>query len=183
MIRAGLKNGEFFLNYQPIVALADGRCVGGEALIRWAHASTILMPADFIGLIENTPMSGLLTYWVIDTVAEEFHAWLRQHDRGYLSINVPPEILGRGGIEYVASRSGLMEVADRVVLEITERGVPDKIGIEALNALATSTSKVRIALDDVHLDGANLVVFTRARVDMIKIEASSVPLEVRSNGV
>jgi len=132
MIRAGLKNGEFFLNYQPIVALADGRCVGGEALIRWAHASTILMPADFIGLIENTPMSGLLTYWVIDTVAEEFHAWLRQHDGGYLSINVPPEILGRGGIEYVASRSGLMEVADRVVLEITERGVPDKIGIEAL---------------------------------------------------
>lgn len=176
MIRAGLKNGEFFLNYQPIVALADGRCVGGEALIRWTHASTILMPADFIGLIENTPMSGLLTYWVMDTVAEEFHAWLRQHDGGYLTINVPPEILGRGGIEYVASRSGLMEVADRVVFEITERGVPDKIGIEALNALATSTSKVRIALDDVHLDGANLVVFTRARVDMIKIEASSVPL-------
>jgi len=176
MIRAGLKNGEFFLNYQPIVTLADGRCVGGEALIRWMHTSGVLMPAHFIALTENTPVSGLLTYWVIDTVAEELHAWLRQHDGGYLSINVPPEILGRGGLEYAASQSGLIDVADKIVLEITERGVPDKIGIDALNELAAANTKVRVALDDVHLDGANAVVFTRAHVDMIKIEASSVAL-------
>ena len=174
MIREGLKNGEFFLNYQPIVTLADGRCVGGEALIRWMHTSGQLMPAHFIGLIENTPLSGLLTYWVIDTVAEELHAWLRQHNGGYLSINVPPEILGRGGLEYAASQSGLIDVADKIVLEITERGVPDKIGIDALNELAAVNTKVRVALDDVHLDGANTMIFTRAHVDMIKIEASSV---------
>jgi sensor c-di-GMP phosphodiesterase-like protein len=174
MIRAGLKNGEFFLEYQPIVSLADQHCVGGEALIRWMHSSGLVMPGRFIPVIENTPVAGLLTYWVIDKVAAELGGWLREQDAVYLGINVPPEILGRGGLEYAATRSGLIEVADRVVLEITERGVPDKIGIDALNALRAHKTKIRIALDDVHLDGANLVVLARAHVDVIKIDASIV---------
>ena len=33
-IRAGLTQGEFFLEYLPTVSLAEGRCVGAEALTR-----------------------------------------------------------------------------------------------------------------------------------------------------
>ena len=180
-IRAGLKSGEFFLEYHPIVSLADQRCVGCEALIRWMHSSELLMPDRFIPLVENTPVAGLLTYWVIDTAAAELGSWLREHEDVYLSINVPPEILGRGGLEYAAVRSGLMDVAHKLVLEITERGVPDRIGVEALNALATSKTKVRIALDDVHLNGANLVVLARAHVHIIKIVASPAASSLEKN--
>lgn len=34
-IQAGLERNEFFLEYQPVVSVADGRCVGCEALLRW----------------------------------------------------------------------------------------------------------------------------------------------------
>ena len=96
-IRDGLAHGEFFLEYLPTVTLADGRCVGAEALSRWRRSSGVVPPDEFIHLIEGTPLSGMLTYWVIETVAKELGDWLRAHKEAHISINVPPEILGRAG--------------------------------------------------------------------------------------
>jgi sensor c-di-GMP phosphodiesterase-like protein len=170
-IGAGLMGGEFFLEYQPIVSLESNRCIGAEALSRWRRPSGVVMPNDFIPQMENTPLSGLLTYWVIDTVARELGPWLRANSDVQICINVPPEILGRGGMHYAAVNSCLTDVVDKVVLEITERGVPDRIGVDALNAM--EGSGVRVALDDVHLDEANWVILSRAKVAIIKVDSVS----------
>src|SRR4051812_1130709 len=103
-IRAGFTNGEFFLEYLPTVSLTDRRCIGAEALIRWKRPTGVVPPDDFIPLADNTPLSGLITYWVIDTVAAEMSDWLRANPNAHISINVPPEILGRGGIAYAADK-------------------------------------------------------------------------------
>ena len=172
-IRAGLERGEFFLEYLPTISLADGRCTGAEALIRWRHASGVIQPDDFIPLAENTPLSGLITYWVIDTVAAEMADWLRANPDAHLSINVPPEILGRGGMEYAARRSGLHELAAQLILEITERGVPDLLGLQAIND--SKGLGIRIALDDVVLmGGANVAVLARCNFHIIKLDRSLV---------
>lgn len=169
-IKAGLKNGEFILEYLPIISLDNERCVGVEALVRWQHPAGIIFPDDFVPLIENTPLSGLITYWVIDQVALELGDWLRHEDNVELHINVPPEILGRGGLEYAAQKSGLSEVKDKIVLEITERGLPDQLGLQALDLAASQG--VRIALDDVTIDPANVLVLSRTHAKIIKIDKS-----------
>lgn len=38
-VRTALANREFALYYQPQLALATGRIIGAEALIRWKHKS------------------------------------------------------------------------------------------------------------------------------------------------
>jgi sensor c-di-GMP phosphodiesterase-like protein len=96
-IRAALDRGELFLEYLPTVVLADSHCVGAEALVRWRRGDVVLPAGAFIPLIENTPVSGTLTYWVLDTVAAQLGAWLTANADVHVSINVPPEILGRGG--------------------------------------------------------------------------------------
>lgn len=170
-MRAGLQAGEFFLEYMPTVSLVHGRCLGAEALIRWRREGEVLSPADFIPAAENTPLSGLITYWVIDRLAEEMGTWLRENPGAHISINVPPEILGRGGMEYVATKSGLIDVAKQLILEITERGVPDPMGVDALNNLWGM--RVRVALDDVtFVGGANLAVLARCPFDFIKLDRS-----------
>jgi len=179
MIRAGLANDEFYLEYLPIWSLEHERCVGAEALIRWQRPTEIVMPDDFIPLIENTPLSGLVTYWVIDRVAAEMGDWLRKQDGVEMHINVPPEILGRGGLEYAAQKSGLNDVKHKLVLEITERGLPDQIGLQALDLAARQG--VRIALDDVRINPASVMVLSRSNVQIIKID-KSVLLDIPADG-
>jgi sensor c-di-GMP phosphodiesterase-like protein len=123
-------------------------------------------------LTDRTPLSGTLTYWVIDTIADELGAWLASHERVHIGINIPPEVLGRGGIEYAAAKSGLRERAKQLVLEITERGIPDELGLAALNRIAETGA--RVALDDMTLSGANLALLTRCHFDIVKIDRSLV---------
>lgn len=170
-IREALDRGELFLEYLPLMAVPEGRCVGAEALTRWRrHDGVVVMPSDFIPAIEETPVSGLLTYWVIETVANELGAWLRTQDEVQIGINIPPEILGRGGLEYAAQRAGLLDLAHKIVLEITERGYPDRQGATALDA--ANRYGTRVALDDVTFSGRNLVVLARCSFDTLKIDRS-----------
>ncbi len=69
----------------------------------------------------------------------------------YISINVPPEILGTWWPGYAAVRSGLRAHVGQILLEITERGVPDQLGLKALNMMAEQG--VGLALDDVASHG------------------------------
>jgi sensor c-di-GMP phosphodiesterase-like protein len=167
-IRSAFEAREFFLVYQPIVSLRDGACFGAEALIRWRRANAVLDAAEFIPLTDRTPLSGPLTYWVIDTVAMEFNDWLGGHESVHISINVPPEILGRGGLEYAANKSGLSARTKQLIAEVTERGIPDQLGLEALNLIPRTGA--RLALDDTTLSGSNLALLTRCNFDFIKID-------------
>lgn len=168
-IKDALTRGEFFLEYLPIVSLSDGRCIGAEALARWRRPDGVLQPNDFVPYAENTPASGLLTYWVVDTVAAELSDWLRAHRDVHVSINVPPEIAGRGGLFYVAEKAGLTQFGDQVILELTERGVPDAMAVKALDS--ARRLGVKLALDDVCLTGgANLAILARCAFDIVKLD-------------
>jgi sensor c-di-GMP phosphodiesterase-like protein len=168
----GLVRKEFFLEYLPTVSLADGRCVGAEALARWRRPSGLVQPDEFIHRIEGTHLSGKLTYWVLETVANELGDWLRTHEEAHIGVNVPPEILGRGGLDYVATKTSLSEIRNQIILEVTERGIPDNQGLAALEA--ASRSGVRIALDDVTLTGVHLAILSRCTLDLIKTDRSLV---------
>jgi sensor c-di-GMP phosphodiesterase-like protein len=167
-IRSALEAREFFLVYQPIVFLRERVCFGAEALIRWRRGDKVLTASEFIPLTENTPLSGMLTYWVIDTVAADLADWLAGNDTVHISINVPPEILGRGGLDYAATKSGLRKHIKQMIVEVTERGVPDQLGLDALNAIPGTGA--RVALDDTTLSGSNLALLTRCNFDFIKID-------------
>src|SRR5262249_35765086 len=136
---------------------------------RWKRPDGSVIDAHaFMPATDHTPLSGLITYWVIDTVAAELGAWLDAHPETLVSINIPPEVLGRGGLEYAANKSGLSTRARQIVLEITERGIPDQLGLQALNSVPGSGA--RVALDDMTLSGANLALLTRCHFDFVKID-------------
>jgi sensor c-di-GMP phosphodiesterase-like protein len=169
-VAAGLSAGEFFLEYLPTVSLESGRCVGGEALARWRRGGVVVPPGEFIPVIEETPVAGLLTYWVMEAIVADLADWLRAHPYRHLSFNVPPAILGRGGLPYAGQKSGLYDFRSQIVMEVTERGIPDRLGLEGLQF--ANEMGVRVALDDVTLTGANLAILTRCPFEIIKLDRS-----------
>lgn len=167
-VRRALFAGEMLLEYLPTVRLSDGRSMGCEALVRWLRDGRIIPPLDFVPIIENTPVAGLLTYWVIDTIGREMGDWMRRCTDVSMAVNIPPDVLGRGGIQYAGYKANLLSVRSRIVLEITERGAPDRLGLEELKTIADS--EVMIAMDDVAVDENNLLVLSRVPVDLIKVD-------------
>ncbi len=71
-----LEKNELELYYQPQVELFTGRITGMEALIRWNHPKRgLLMPADFIPIIEKSDAIVALGQWVLDHACEQMSSW------------------------------------------------------------------------------------------------------------
>lgn len=171
----GFQDNEFFLEYQPYVSLADGSCIGAEALIRWQKGDRLLPPCDFLPQIYNTWLIGFLSCWLIDEIARDLGEWLHKTSDVHISFNVPPELFGRGGLVYVAYRAGLHEISNKLVVEITEKGIPDKLGIEMINNRDSYMPEIKFALDDVSpADEISFALLARLNLDVIKIDKSFV---------
>ncbi len=89
-LRRGIEQDEFFLQYQPIVALKTRQLVGFEALIRWNHPQRgCISPTEFIPLAEETGLIQQLDAWVLKAVAHQWHSWQHQGiDLNQITINV-----------------------------------------------------------------------------------------------
>ena len=64
-----LKNGEFYVMYQPKISLADEKIVGAEALVRWQSPKLgKLMPDTFIPLFVLIGFITKLDFYVYEQV-------------------------------------------------------------------------------------------------------------------
>jgi EAL domain-containing protein (putative c-di-GMP-specific phosphodiesterase class I) len=67
---------EFELSYQARVDLRAWRCIGAEALLRWHHPTLgLVMPGEFIPLIEMTGLVRELTVWVLTRAVSQTAKW------------------------------------------------------------------------------------------------------------
>ncbi|NRR30716.1 EAL domain-containing protein [Oxalobacteraceae bacterium] len=75
-LRRALSERQLLLYYQPIIELATGRVVKGEAQLRWQHPRTgMIRPADFIALAEETGLIGEIGEWVVCDAANRARTW------------------------------------------------------------------------------------------------------------
>jgi diguanylate cyclase (GGDEF)-like protein len=75
-LRDAISNGEFEMNYQPIVDLRDGRVTCCEALIRWNHPTLgRIPPAEFIPIAEANGLIVAIGDWVIRQACAEVSMW------------------------------------------------------------------------------------------------------------
>ena len=73
-----LANNEFCVYYQPKVNLNTNTLCGAEALVRWKRNGEILMPAQFIGILENAGSVTQLDFYVFESVCRDIRRWLDQ---------------------------------------------------------------------------------------------------------
>jgi EAL domain-containing protein (putative c-di-GMP-specific phosphodiesterase class I) len=169
-----LARGEFGVEYQPLVRLADQRMIGVEALLRWTLPDgRRLDPAMFVPLAEDTGFIVRLGRWVLERACRQAATWAATDPgkRLLVSVNLAarqvrePEIVD--DVAAVLEQTGWPP--QLLQLELTESalmGTPDG-SLAALHALAEMG--VRIAIDDFGTGYSNLVYLRHLPVHALKL--------------
>ena len=182
-LRQAALKGEMRVFYQPVVAAADGKVAGHEALLRWQHPSRgLLEPADFIQLAEDAGLAARFGDWLL----REACRWTTfiGAERGLpVGVNLSPRQFHDPKFpESVAAalkESGLppalleIEVAEHVVMQNTD------VALAVLRKLRDLG--VGIAIDGFGAAYSSLVGLRQLPVSKLKIDRSLVA-EVHREG-
>ncbi|WOD18622.1 EAL domain-containing protein [Paraburkholderia kirstenboschensis] len=91
--RAGLRRGEFHVEYQPVVGVRRVRCVGVDALLRWDNQKYgALGPAHYMEFIEHSSLIGPMTRFVLSRAAQELRE-IGAPKSLYLGVTAPASYL------------------------------------------------------------------------------------------
>ncbi len=155
-LRRALDAGQFVLHYQPIVALADGRVEGFEALVRWQHPQHgMIAPGEFIPVAEETGLIVPLGEWVFREVCRQVVAWRTSVGRDLLGQDPSG---GPAGDERVAEAVGRLAIPPVGVnlsrAQLALRHLPD--------LLATIAEEAGVGPSAIHLEVTESAVMADA---------------------
>lgn len=175
-LRLAMERNEFFLVYQPKVAVAEGHLTGAETLLRWRHPQRgMVSPAEFIPIAEEIDLINPLGEWVFRNACRQIHTW---RAAGLMppriSVNVSARQMHDPGFEQSIRR--ILEECQvdgaHVVLELTESALmkdPDG-AVSVLSALRNTG--VGISIDDFGTGYSSLAYLRRFPLDELKIDRS-----------
>ena len=176
-LRRGIRDGELRVHYQPKAALADGRVIGVEALVRWEHPQRgLLPPSEFIGLAEATGLIRALTDVVLGRALEDCRRWRAEGRALTVAVNISARVLLDTALpDRIAAllvEHGLP--ADCLELEVTESAAMQDPG-QALDVLQRLRGLgVTLSVDDYGTGHASLSYLSRLPVSTLKIDRSFV---------
>jgi diguanylate cyclase (GGDEF)-like protein/PAS domain S-box-containing protein len=178
-LRRAIAANDFEVQYQPIVTLTSGMCVGFESLVRWTRNGEPVSPATFIPIAEELGLIETLGTWVLHEACKTFATWQRQFPNAGLdciTVNVSSRQLVNKNfprvVQQAVRQTGLKPADLRV--EITETALLDSPG-EAAGALRELRDfGVKVYLDDFGTGYSSLSHLHKLPVDALKIDRSFV---------
>lgn len=171
----GLERDEFALHYQPIVDLETGRTCGAEALVRWEHPRSGVLPADlFLPTAEATGLVLDLGRRVTRRVSGDLSRWRRELE--------DPESF-RLHLDVSAAQCEDRDALDRSFLDVLEATgtPPDRFCVQltesTLLASADGVERLRragagIVVDDFGTEEASLTHLMWLDADGLKLGRS-----------
>ncbi|MHB1785036.1 MAG: EAL domain-containing protein [Acidimicrobiales bacterium] len=175
-LHSAIERDQLRVVYQPQIDLADGRLVGVEALVRWAHPRLgLLEPCTFLSLAEESDVVVDMDLWVLGQAVDQTALW---RDRFGQEVRMAVNLSSRTAnsarlapaVTVALTRAGL--TAALLELEITEKVVDYGAGalrriVERLRALG-----VQVAIDDFGTGSSSFGRVHGIQVDTLKIDRS-----------
>ncbi len=166
-LKEGLKKGQFYVTYQPIIDAYDHKIAGFEALVRWRHPQLgIIYPGEIFDLHFPDSFLSMLDLFVLGQVAEI----LPQLDEGQtIHVNISGESL--------SSQAFMSEVRRLIAIKpiFKERLILDfKDDLSILSAEAVKTfleqNHIMIAVENFGSGVISLMEIMNARIYALNID-------------
>ncbi|WP_262281505.1 bifunctional diguanylate cyclase/phosphodiesterase [Micromonospora sp. MA102] len=164
--------GELDLVYQPVLALADRRPVGTEALLRWrSPALGTVLPAELLPVAADLDLLGEVGRWVLDRACRQLADWSEGGRELWMAVNVTPRELAAP--DFVARTATALAAYDvppeRLVVEVAEPAVARELSTVVARLAGLRSLGVRTALDDFRAEHASLAQLRRLPIDLLKV--------------
>ncbi|NVN92912.1 MAG: EAL domain-containing protein [Desulfuromonadales bacterium] len=177
MLRA-IDDGEFFLCYQPKLAINGLDLTGMEALVRWRRPGEGIIPPDrFIAVAEENGMIVKLGAWILREACRQNRAW---QDAGLprmtVSVNISARQLRENTfVEQVVHTLNSTGLAPCYLdLELTESVVMANSDEIVLKLTRLKQLGVSISIDDFGTGYSSLSYLKHLPIDFIKVDRSFV---------
>ncbi len=170
--------------FQPIRCMKSGKFCSMEALVRLIEPDgTVISPAEFIPVAEQTGMITSITWFVIEDVCRI----LRDNPElanTSVGINLPmAQLLDRGFMVRVNSIVDSYGIAhDRIGLEFTERAIPENF--EQMQHVMEQCAQdgYRFYLDDFGAGSSNFNCMLQLPFHNIKLDTNLIRMDINNNG-
>jgi diguanylate cyclase (GGDEF)-like protein/PAS domain S-box-containing protein len=177
-LRHALERREFQLHYQPVFDLHSGTILGFEALLRWQHPQRgLIMPMDFIPLLEQLGLFLPVGEWVMRRACAEIHSyWESVSDMARIAVNLSAQqFLDPGLIDMVRAILTDEKIPHgKLELEIAERSIMQDVTASGGIMAALKGLGVRLAMDDFGTGYSSLAYLQRLPLDVLKIDRAFV---------
>lgn len=175
-IQTALRRKEFFLLYQPIMDLQNGRCVGAEALIRWRRSDgKFIAPDEFIRVAEKSGLIRRITSFVIDTVGQDVKPVLNKIPDFHIGINFSAlDLQENETLEHLMRMISSAGIAPgNIMVEATEHGW---MNAESMRDIVSAFRAygLQVAIDDFGTGYSSLSYLANFDLDYLKIDKSFV---------
>ncbi len=179
-LSGAVERQEFFLEYQPIVALPDGRITGLETFVRWRHPELGLVPPDqFIPVAATSPLIHDIGFWIIEHTCEQISLW---RDR-LAPIALPPvgiNVTGRQlfneiflpNVRDILERTGIK--GRQIRFDVSEGDLMQDAGKAASVLDRLQGMGIQVAIDDFGTGYSSLSLLHELPVGALKIDRSFV---------
>jgi sensor c-di-GMP phosphodiesterase-like protein len=162
----------FTAHYQPIVDLNTGAVAGFEALARIVKAdgSIATAGAQIEKIERRTGTLKALIRAILASIRRDMVPLFQRHPNFYVSVNIPPVILGHGQVLRIAEELQLAPYLNRIVCEVTERQALTSVGRSALEA--ARQAGIGVAIDDFGTGHSGLMQIVGLNFEILKIDHS-----------
>ncbi len=170
-----LAKDETLMMYQPVIDAHTGKLIGLEALIRWnSPEHGLIMPNDFIPLVESTQLIHPMTEWVIRKTIQMQNRMIKEGYDFYISIN-----LSIKNIKNPNFYSKVMEIVkeekaviDLLIFEVTETVLLEEEKYSMKTIQDIKNAGFKISIDDFGKGYSSLTYLSQFKTDYLKIDRS-----------
>lgn len=173
-IKTGLKNGEIYPYYQPVLKSDGQELHGVEALARWEHPEKGLVPPiDFVDHAEEYDFIDWLDEVICRRACEDMKKLMDDTGKTFtLSVNISAVHIRKQNfaqrIEDILDETGFP--AECLAIEITETSLIDNLTEVAVTFQQLKNLGVKIAIDDFGTTYSSLNYLKYLPVDTIKLD-------------
>ncbi len=172
-LRRALDNGEFSLDYQPVVSAGTGQIIAVEALLRWHDPlAGIVPPSAFIPLAEETGFIRRIGAWVFEHAFAQAKRWLDAGTPVCVWVNVSPAQLHDASLPHaIADLLRAHDIDGALIgLELTESSFinHERDVLATLNQIRALG--VHLALDDFGVKYSSLEYLQRLPIATVKVD-------------